>query len=86
MGGVYTDIKAPLMVDFNNTSLGSRTGTASTKYLHIPLFGSWSFAWEDASIDAAAKQGNIKTVKHADYRMMQILGIYGEFTTIVYGD
>ena len=40
----------------------------------------------DASIEAAAKAGNIKTIKYVDWSAKNILGIYGEYTTTVYGD
>jgi len=42
--------------------------------------------WGDASVASAAKSAGITVVHHIDYEMMSVLGIYVEFTTIVYGD
>ena len=44
-------------------------------------------AWGDTSIQAGAKNGNIKTVKHTDYEFFNVLfGAYTETTVFVYGD
>jgi hypothetical protein len=40
----------------------------------------------DASIDSAAKSAGIKTIHHVDYQSKSILGLYAEFTVIVYGE
>ncbi|MDD3987612.1 MAG: TRL domain-containing protein, partial [Candidatus Omnitrophica bacterium] len=40
----------------------------------------------DSSIKTAASNGGIKTIKYVDYDAKNILGIYGEYTTTVYGD
>ncbi|MCF8054609.1 MAG: TRL-like family protein [Deltaproteobacteria bacterium] len=40
----------------------------------------------DASIAAAAKSVGITRIKFVDYEFNNILGIYGEYTTVVYGD
>ena len=40
----------------------------------------------DASIEAAAKNGNIKEIKYVDWHVENILGVYGKYTTTVYGD
>jgi hypothetical protein len=34
---------------------------------------------------AAAKDGRIQTVQAADYEFTQVLGIYSQMTSIVYG-
>ena len=78
MGALYTEIKAPV------ASAGaisySKVGVAkSTSILGLVATG-------DASIKAAAANGGIKTVKYVDYDAKNILGIYGEYTTTVYGD
>jgi len=43
-------------------------------------------AMGDASISAAMKAGGISKVHHVDFKSKNILGIYGEFTTVVYGE
>ncbi|MBK8175407.1 MAG: hypothetical protein IPK66_09170 [Rhodospirillales bacterium] len=40
----------------------------------------------DCSIEAAKAQGGIKRVAYVDRKVENILGIYGKYTTIVYGD
>jgi hypothetical protein len=40
----------------------------------------------DASIDAAKANGGLKNIKYVDWKADNILGIYGTYTTIVYGD
>ena len=40
----------------------------------------------DSSIKTAAANGGITKIKYVDYEVENILGIYGKYTTIVYGD
>jgi len=42
-------------------------------------------AWGDAGTSAAAAEGGIAVVTHADYELFNILGIYQRYTTVVYG-
>jgi hypothetical protein len=44
------------------------------------------FGWGDASIEQAMKNGGITQIKHMDYRLFNVLGIFQQFTTIVRGD
>jgi hypothetical protein len=76
-GVIYNDEKAPL---FGGRELGTKEGCAST---YTILF---LFAWGDASITAAAREGDITHVKQTNYRLFNILGIYQRYTTIVRGD
>ena len=47
----------------------------------------WLVAWGDAGTKAAAENGNIKVIRHADSRFFSVLfGLYTEVTTVVYGD
>jgi TRL-like protein family len=43
-------------------------------------------AMGDCSVQAAKSQGGIKRVAYVDRKVENILGIYGKYTTIVYGD
>lgn len=51
-----------------------------------------AIAYGDASIEAAAKKGNIKKIKHVDARVYSVAApylmivVYQEFTTVVYGE
>ena len=77
-GLIYTGYEAPMDINTDATQMGTR-GEA---YSHCIL---GLVAWGDASIEAAAQDGAISTVNHADYRALNILLLYQRFTTIVYG-
>ena len=80
-GCAYVHIKTPYDTDLDKTELGSKIGIAQA----YSLF--WLVSWGDASYSAAAKNGNIKVLKHADQETTQIfLGIYTRWRVIVYGD
>jgi hypothetical protein len=80
-GCIYSDIKVPLDTDVASTTLGTKIGTASN---HSVL---WLFAWGDAGTEAAAKNGQLTTIRHLDVQHYVILfGIYSRMTTIAYGD
>ena len=78
-GFILSDIKAPLDIDALNTRVDLKTGTAKTTSV-LGLFASG-----DASLKAAADNGEITTIEHIDYKMYNVLGVYSEFTIIVYG-
>jgi hypothetical protein len=82
-GLLYTHHSAPASLSLAGRSLGSRTGTAQASFLQLywPLV-----TWGDASIEAAARDGGLQSVQHADYEVLSILGIYVEHTIRVYGD
>lgn len=78
---VYGNIKAPFDTDLNRTDLGSKKGVA-TAYSLL-----WLVAWGDASYAAAAQNGDITVLKHADQHTVQVLfGLYTRWRVIVYGD
>ena len=80
-GCIYAHTKSWLDTDLNQTKLGAKTGTASGQQI-LGLF-----AWGDASTKAAAAQGGITQINHADEEVLAILGfVYSKWTTIVYGD
>lgn len=79
-GWVYSQTKAPLDVEVEKTKLGSKRGKSSC----VTILGLVSIG--DASIKEAAKNGNIQTVNHADYQYTNVLFLFQEYTTIVYGD
>jgi hypothetical protein len=76
-GFIYNDVKAPLAVtEFDE---GSKVGTATaTSILGLVATG-------DASIKTAMENAGITKIQHVDFRSKSILGIYAEFTVIVYG-
>ena len=80
-GCAYTKTQMPLDKNYDMTELGTKIGRASNYSL---LF---LFAWGDAGSNAAAKDGGIKVIKHADRELFSVLfGLYTRNTTVVYGD
>ncbi len=81
LSGCFINVKIPLDRDLDRTQLGTKVGEAhATSVL-------WLFFWGDAGTQAAAQQGGITTITHADQRIFSVLfGIYATDTTIVYGD
>ena len=80
-GCIYSKVTTPYDTDVNNTELGDKVGRAS---MYSVL---WLVAWGDAGVDAAAKNGNIKVVKHLDRESNAVLfGLYSKITTIAYGE
>lgn len=75
---IYVDTKGPISVGESTTY--SKIGRAEcTTILGIVATG-------DASIQTATRNGQITKIAFVDYEAKNILGIYGTFTTIVYGD
>jgi hypothetical protein len=74
----YTEVKGPGMATSNASY--SKVGTATcTSLLGLVARG-------DASIDTAAKSAGITKIHHVDYESKSILGLFAEFTVIVYGE
>jgi len=77
----YTDIRVPLDKDVNNTILGDKVGSATSKSI------AWLVAWGDSGTNAAARDGNIATITHLDAHYFSIFfGLYSTRTTIAYGN
>lgn len=80
-GCLYTDVQRPLDDDYLNTELGAKVGRASNHSIM------WLVAWGDAGSKAAAEEGGLKVIRHADTEFFSVLfGLYTRTTTIVYGD
>ena len=79
-GLMFSQVKAPLDVDYDKTTLGPKEGKAEATC----ILGLFSFG--DCSIQAAAKDGGITTINHADYQVENVLGIFSKTTVIVYGE
>jgi hypothetical protein len=80
-GCAYMHTQSPLDTDFDDTSLGSKTGKSHT-YSVL-----WLVSWGDGGTKAAAEEGGITVIKHADVEMYVILfGLYTRISTVVYGD
>lgn len=80
-GCVLTNIQVPLDTDLQNTDLGDKVGKSS----YQSILG--LVAWGNAGTQAAAADGSITTLKHADQQIFSILwGVYYRQTTVVYGN
>lgn len=78
-GVLYTEANLPVAAGPGDASY-SKVGTAkATSILGLVATG-------DASIKAAMAAGSISRIKYVDYSAKNILGVYGEYTTTVYGD
>jgi len=76
IGLIYLDAKGPIAA---TQATGMREGKACAQSI-LALF-----ATGDASIEAAKRAGGIQEVASVDHHSTSILGIYGEFCTIVRG-
>ena len=80
LSGCFVNIKIPLDTDLDRTELGPKVGEASAQGVL------WLFLWGDSGTQAAAQQGGITTITHADRQIFSVLfGVYARETTIVYG-
>jgi hypothetical protein len=79
IGTLYTEQKLPMMVTSNGGS-SSKIGRAQcTSIMGL-------IAWGDCSIAAAKKNGGIKKIYSVDWKVKNILGIYGTYDLVVTGE
>ena len=79
--GAISSISAPLSAEYSpETTISTKSGEAST----MAVLGLVS--WGDCSIEAAASDGGLRQVNHADYSYLNILGIWQKFTVKVHGE
>jgi hypothetical protein len=78
-GVLYTDAKGAVSAAGGEISY-TKIGIAEAKSVFSLV------AWGDASIQTAAKNGGITKIKYVDYEVNNVLGIFGKYQTIVYGD
>ena len=80
-GCAYVDIRSPYDENLKKTELGSKVGVSNIYSLL------WLFAWGDGSYAAAARNGNITVMRHADQQIENYLfGLFIKRSIIVYGD
>lgn len=80
-GCVYMNVQTPLDKNFDETDLGSKIGKSEATMIMGLI------AWGDAGTKAAAENGGIKIIKHADRELYVVcFGLYTKITTVVYGD
>lgn len=86
-GMLYTNIKAPFDINFNNTRISHSNGNGDgerTVYFKEPIFSS-SYGMKDASIKNAAGTAGLKQIDYIDYEYVNILGIFMSFKIIPHG-
>lgn len=80
-GCMYMKVQRPHDKNYDKTELGSKEGRSSLQSI------CWFVAWGDAGTKAAAENGGITVIRHADVEYYTILlGLYTRLTTVVYGD
>jgi len=79
-GLIFMNVEAPVSPAVAGQPMGARTGRASASSI-LGLF-----AWGDASVAAAVRNGGIVEPQHIDYEFFNILLIYQKFTTVVHGE
>lgn len=78
IGALYTSVVEGQMVTSNE--LGTKVGVGNT----ISVLGLVSIG--DASIQTAAHTAGIKKVSHVDARKTSVLGLFGKYEILVYGE
>lgn len=78
-GAIYTNVIVPHDAT-GSTAPSAKVGTSeSMDVLSLVAIG-------DSSIETAAKNGGITKIHHVDWECFNILGIFGQYKAIVYGD
>ena len=78
-------VVAPFAFDLRGpVSGGSAAG--SSKVGRATATGIVMFAYGDASISTAMRNGAITRIHHVDHETTNIMGVYSTYTTIVYGE
>ena len=80
IGTIYTGVKLPNNMGDGKEVSYTKIGKAQANSILTLV------ATGDASLEKAIQNGGIKTVKYVDYHVDNFLGIYGTYTTTVYGD
>lgn len=78
LGILYTGVSEGQTATGN--SLGTKVGTSQS----VGVLGLISIG--DASINSAARAAGISKISHIDVKKTSVLGIYAQYTTVVYGD
>ena len=77
--GIVATEKGPYPVAPDNAVAATKEGRARAEGIILVGFG-------DASIKTAMQQGNITKVHHVDTEVLNVLGVYSRYETIVYGE
>ena len=79
-GCIYSNFRMPVSRDFRNTNKVCKNGKSTSRSV------AWIAAWGNGGLQAAAEEGDLKTLEYVDVQYKNILfGLYLSRTTIVYG-
>jgi len=87
-GLLFSSVKAPISINFDNTPAGRRltqVSQSSTHYFRDFIFTGMDFSWDSVAINDIARSRGLKRVYFADYEYLNILGVYAKFTINLYG-
>lgn len=80
-GCLYAHYRTPLDTNLENTRLGDKVGTSERRAIL------WLFLWGDAGTSAAARNGGLRVIHHADREVLSVLfGLYFRERLILYGE
>jgi hypothetical protein len=81
VGCAYIDVSMPLDTDLAHTQLGPKVGRSRMHCVAAAV------CWGDAGTQAAARDGGLQQLNHADREVFVVLlGLYARQTTVVYGE
>jgi hypothetical protein len=79
-GMAFSSVSGPMDIDAETTKVSPKMGESSS----ICVLG--LFAFGDASVDAASRNGNLSNIEYLDYKYLNVLGFFQSFTTRAYGE
>ena len=80
-GCLYANFRTPLDTNLQETRLGDKVGTSERKAVL------WLFMWGDAGTQAAARNGGLRVIHHADHEILSVLfGLYFRERLVLYGE
>lgn len=87
-GIIYTDTTQPLCKDARRTTLGSKSGSGSSKRVEIPTTRvDIGAEWDSRAIGDIAKEHGISVVHSCESRRQSVLfGIWRRDEVIIYGE
>jgi hypothetical protein len=87
-GFIYTNETRPLVTNFDQTPVGTRSGEIGTRQIREPITAAnISALWRTRAIGDAAQKEKLSTIYYADRTVFSILGgIWREDSVTVWGE
>lgn len=83
VGGAFNQTSVPMDITYRSTAVGNKE-TKVGKASSVSVLS--LFAFGDASTAAAARDGNITKIRYADSKLLNVLGLFVQHTTVVFGE